>query len=111
MVKSAIGYSPASLPRPSLWRQPGRHATGPARGRSGGCVPRAIEEAHPVLSHLVGDGVKSVPLTPVTADDLAVRTAALDEIGRRWLGATRFAAAARQGALPAGARGGRGRAR
>jgi leucyl aminopeptidase len=45
-----------------------------------------------VLSHLVGDGVKSIPLTPVTADDLAVRTAALDEVGRRWLVATGFTA-------------------
>jgi leucyl aminopeptidase len=58
-----------------------------------------------VLSHLVGDGVKSVPLTPVTADDLAVRTAALDEIGRRWLGATGFAAEPGKVALLPDARG------
>src|SRR5216684_3720009 len=92
MVKSAIGYPPTSLPRASLWRQPGRRATGRARVDPGGPVPCAIEEAHSVLSHLVGDGVKSVPLTPVTADDLAVRSAALDEVGRRWIGATGFAA-------------------
>jgi leucyl aminopeptidase len=58
-----------------------------------------------VLSHLVGDGVKSVPLTPVTADDLAVRTAALDEVGRRWLGATGFTAEPGKAALLPDARG------
>jgi leucyl aminopeptidase len=45
-----------------------------------------------VLSHLVGDGVRSVPLTPVTAEDLAARMEALDEVGRQWLGATGFTA-------------------
>jgi leucyl aminopeptidase len=38
-----------------------------------------------VLSHLIPEGGDAVPLTPVTAEDLGTRTAALDETGRRWL--------------------------
>jgi leucyl aminopeptidase len=86
MVKSAIGYSPIPLSVPYFGgSRAGAQPVGPG-------IASAIEEAYPVLSHLVSDGVKSVPLTPVAAEDLATRTAALDEVGRRWLGATGFTA-------------------
>src|ERR1700730_430985 len=86
MVKSAIGYSPIPLSVPYFGgSRAGAQPVGPG-------IASAIEEAYPVLSHLVSDGVKSVPLTPVAADDLATRTAALDEVGRRWLGATGYTA-------------------
>jgi leucyl aminopeptidase len=38
-----------------------------------------------VLSHMISEGGDTVPLTPLTAEDLAVRTGALDETGRRWI--------------------------
>jgi leucyl aminopeptidase len=38
-----------------------------------------------VLSHLISEGGDAIPLTPLAADDLAARTAALDETGRRWI--------------------------
>jgi leucyl aminopeptidase len=46
-----------------------------------------------VLTHLVSDGGAAVPVTPVIADDLAARVAALDPMARRWVGATGFTAA------------------
>jgi len=59
-----------------------------------------------VLSHLVSDARESVPITPVTADDRARWTAALDDAGRRWVAATDFTGEAGKAALlPDGAGG------
>ena len=59
-----------------------------------------------MLSHLVSDARESVPITPVTADDRARWTAALDDAGRRWVAATDFTGEAGKAALlPDGAGG------
>ena len=59
-----------------------------------------------MLSHLVGDAAGTVPITPVVTEDFAAATAALDEAGRRWLGATGFTAEPGKLALLPDAKGG-----
>ena len=45
-----------------------------------------------MLSHLVSEAPGAVPITPVTSDELAGRSAALDESARTWLRAIGFTA-------------------
>jgi leucyl aminopeptidase len=62
-----------------------------------------------VLSSLVTDDRDAIPLTPVAADQLAAAAAGFDEIGRRWLKATGFAADAGKAVLVPDGSGGLGR--
>src|SRR6185312_15835201 len=85
MVNSAIGY-PRGL-------EPGHsggagHAAQPAR-RPAASEGRS-QEAVFVLSHLVTEAPGAVPITPVTAGELAARAGTLDERARAWIKATGF---------------------
>ena len=59
-----------------------------------------------MLSHLVSVAGDAIPITPVTADDLAAVTAGLDAAAARWIGAIGFTAEAGKLALLPDAGGG-----
>jgi len=100
-VNSAIGY-PRGL-------EPGHsggagHAAQPAR-RPAASEGRS-QEAVFVLSHLVTEAPGAVPITPVTAGELAARAGTLDERARAWIKATGFTAEPGKLALLPAAEGG-----